>query len=240
MTASHRTGQVRHTDSVSPETSKSMAKSKSTKAKAPDPDRLSRGEDGAYRSEDARFEVRDGGTGWFVTDTQRTNDFGQDLIVGPYATLKIARATLPDLRDAKIVPLRRPAGSAQRAEPEPKPKPKPKPKTWIDKLSKADATNVRGLIAALENAGISDADALVRKDRDGLLPAIATRLIERDLDELADELPEPAREGARQLIHRAAEIITASGANPSNGMPGWSLIELGPEPDPPNRRIEIR
>ncbi len=227
---------------MSPETSKPKAKPKpkatKAKAKAPDPDRLGRGEDGAYRSEDTRFEVRDGGTGWFVTDTQRTNDFGQDLIVGPYATLKIARATLPDLRDAKIVPLRRPARSAQRAEPEPTTK--PKSKTWIDKLSKADATNVRGLIAALENAGISDADALVRRDRDGLLPAIATRLIERDLDALADELPEPAREGARQLIHRAAEIITASSANLSKGMPAWSLIELGPEPDPPNRRIVIR
>lgn len=231
---------------MSPETSKpkakAKAKSKATKAKAPDPDRLSRGEDGAYRSEDARFEVRAGGTGWFVTDTQRTNDFGQDLIVGPYATLKIARTTLPDLREAKIVPLRRPAKAAQTTRPssQSKPQPKPKRKTWIDKLSKADATNVRGLIAELENAGISDADALVRRDRDGLFPATATRLIERDLDALADELPEPARDGARQLIHRAAEIITASGANPSKGMPGWSLIELGPEPDPPNRRIVIR
>lgn len=225
---------------MSPETSESKATSKATKAKAPDPDRLSRGEDGAYRSEDARFEVRDGGTGWFVTDTQRTNDFGQDLVVGPYATLKIARATLPDLRDAKIVPLRRPAKAAPATKPSSQSKPKPKPKTWIDDLSKADATNVRGLIAALEDAGISDADALVRRDRDGLFPAIATRLIERDLDALADELPEPAREGARQLIHRAAEIITASGANPSKGIPGWSLIELGPEPDPPNRRIVIR
>ncbi len=234
MTASRCVGQVRHTDSVSSK-SKSKPKPKTKAPKAPDPDRLIRNEDGAYRSEDERFEVRDGGTGWFVSDAEQANDFGQELIVGPYPTLKAARAALPDLRAAKIVPLRRSPQPAQKAGPKPK-----RPKSWIDELSKADAATVRGLVAALAHKGISDADALVRRDREGMLPAIATRLIERDLDGLADQLPEPAREGARQLIHRAAEIITASGANPSKGLPGWSLVELGPESEPPNRRIVIR
>jgi GNAT superfamily N-acetyltransferase len=103
-----------------------MAKKKAPAA--PDPNRLVRVTAGAYRSEDERFEVRDGGTGWFVTDAQQTNEFGQELVIGPYATLAAVREALPEARRTTIRPLPRPAPEAEPAAEEPKkPRRKPRP-----------------------------------------------------------------------------------------------------------------
>lgn len=103
-----------------------MARKKA--AAAPDPNRLVRVEAGRYRSEDARFDVREGGTGWFVTDAQQTNEFGQELVTGPFATLAAVREALPEARRTTIRPLPRPParGVAGGGEPEARPKP-PKP-----------------------------------------------------------------------------------------------------------------
>jgi GNAT superfamily N-acetyltransferase len=86
-----------------------------TKKKAaaePDPNRLVRVTAGTYRSEDERFEVRDGGTGWFITDGQQTNEFGQELVIGPYATLAAVREALPEARRTTIRPLPKPTNAA--------------------------------------------------------------------------------------------------------------------------------
>ena len=99
---------------------------------------------------------------------------------------------------------------------------------------------MRRLIRAAEREGLTDADALVRKDRDGLEPIVATRLIERRLDALVDDLPKDEREAARRLLGLALEIVTAEGAGARQPLPGWLLIETGPERDPPNRRIRLR
>ncbi len=160
-----------------------------------DPDKLVRQQAGTYRTGDDRFEVREADVGWFLVDSEQTNEFGQELIQGPFATLKAIRAALPDARAAK--PAGRPraapkkaAKPATKAEPPP-----PPPPTWIEQLPKADAAGVRKLIGALEREGITDAEALVRRDREGLLPAVAARLIERRLDALVDDLPGGAAEG---------------------------------------------
>lgn len=95
-----------------------------------DPNRLVRVAAGRYRSEDARFEVRDGGTGWFLTDGEQHNEFGQELVTGPYATLAAVREALPEARRTTLRPLPRPSGrsapkerrSARAAE---RPKPAP-------------------------------------------------------------------------------------------------------------------
>jgi hypothetical protein len=211
-----------------------------SKADAPaDPDKLVRQQAGTYRTGDDRFEVREADVGWFLVDSAQTNEFGQELIQGPFATLKAVRAALPDARASK------PAGRARaapkkaakpagRAEPPPPPQP-----TWIERLPKADAAGVRKLIAALEREGIADAEALVRRDREGLLPAVAARLIERRLDALVDDLPAAQQKAARALLRRAAEVLSAQGA-PRNPLPGWTLVEIGPESEPPNRRIDLR
>lgn len=96
-----------------------------------DPNRLVRVSAGRYRSEDERFEVREGGTGWFVTDAQQTNEFGQELVTGPFATLAAVREALPDTRRTTLKPLPRPPVEAGRSRTRrtaaAKPRPKPAP-----------------------------------------------------------------------------------------------------------------
>lgn len=213
----------------------------------PDPDKLVRQAAGTYRTGDDRFEVRGGsGSGWFLVDSEQTNDFGQELIQGPFATLDAVRAAIPTSRSSKITAIR-PQPAARR---EPKagrskdkaapPAPPPPPPSWIDRLPKADAAEIRRLIGTLERDGIGDAESLVRRDREGVGPEIATRLIERQLATIIDQLPERGQEGARELIRRAVEVVTVGGGTPNRDLPGWMLVEVGPEPEPPNRRITIR
>jgi hypothetical protein len=192
-----------------------------------DPDKLVRQQAGTYRTADKRFEVREADTGkWFLVDSLQANEFGQELILGPFPTLKAVREALPNAR--KVTPMKRP-----RAEPSP---PSPPP-SWIDRLPAAEARVVRDMIRALEGNRVEDAESLVRRDREGLDPAIATRLIERELEALVADAPEKDRKRARELVKRAASVLTAT--RPKGGLPGWALIEVGPEPEPRNRRIVI-
>lgn len=213
------------------------------KAKAPptpaDPDKLQRQEAGTYRTADGRFEVRGGSTaGWFLVDAEQTNDFGQELIQGPFATLADVRAAIPAARSTKVTPIRPPKGKGR--PPAKRRAPTPPPPSWIESLPPDEAAAVRRQIRVLEQEGVTDAEALVRRDRDGIGPAIATRIIERRLEAIVDELPERGRAGARELIRRATEVLTAEGTAMPKGVPGWSLVEIGPEPEPENRRITIR
>lgn len=116
-----------------------MARKKAPAAQ--DPNRLVRASAGVYRSEDGRFEVRDGGTGWFITDAEQANEFGQELVTGPYATLAAVREALPEARRTTIRPLPRPKrANADEAPPRPakrkrtKPKPAPPPEHRLVKL----------------------------------------------------------------------------------------------------------
>lgn len=216
-----------------------MAKSKVTSDAPPDPDSLVRQVAGTYRSGDDRFEVRQADVGWFLVDSTQSNDFGQDLIHGPFATLKSVREAIPGARGTTKRPLPKPVRSMAKAKAKAK-KPEHPPRSWIDDLPTADARAVRRLIAALEGEGISDEEALVRRDRDGLLPAIATRRIDRLLAAAVDELPENERAAATKLARRVAEILSAGG-NPNGALPGWTLVEVGLGEEPPrHRRIDLR
>ncbi len=223
------------------------------RAKAPaDPDRLVRQQAGTYRTADDRFEVRGGGDAWFLVDSEQTNEFGQELITGPFATLKAVRAAIPPARDAKVTPIRPldtsknakgakgakgPKGAKRRkAGPEPPP---PPPPSWIDGLPPQEARDVRRLVGALTERGIHDAEDLVRQDREGLFPVVAGRLIHQRLDALVAAAPEGAREQVRALVREIAGILGGEGLPARPPLPGWSLVEVGPEPEPPNRRIDL-
>ena len=201
----------------------------------PDPDKLVRQTAGSYRTADDRFEARQAAQGWFLVDTEQSNEFGQELIHGPFGTLKELREAIPGSRTAKTIAMPKPAKPSKGgAKEEPK---KPKPPTWIEKLPPAEGRAVRKTIAALERDGITDAELLVRRDRDGLLPAVAIRRIERRLAEEADgALPKE-----RKLIQRVAEILSAEG-RATDALPGWTLVEVASGEDPPaeHRRIDLR
>ena len=208
------------------------------KADAPaDPDKLTRQTAGSYRTADDRFEARQAALGWFLVDTEQSNEFGQELIHGPFATLKELREAIPGSRTAKTVALPKPKLAARGGSATAKEKPKQPPKTWVDKLPPAEARSVRRTIAALEGEGITDAELLVRRDRDGLMPAVAARLIELRLADATDD----ASPKERKLIQRIAEILSAEG-RPTDALPGWTLVEVAPgdSPPPDHRRIDLR
>lgn len=214
-----------------------MAKPKRTTDAPPDPDKLVRQAAGDYRTADDRFEVRQADVGWFLVDSTQSNEFGQELIHGPFGTLKAVRDAIPDARGKKAAPVPKRARTPAK---EKKPEPKPEPRTWIDELPVADARSVRKVIAALEREGDKDAEALVRRDRDGLLPAIAVRRIERALAAAVAELPEKERAAATKVVKRVAEVLSAGG-RPTELLPGWTLVEIGADGDQPKqRRIDLR
>lgn len=208
-----------------------------------DPNKLVRQQAGSYRTADDRFEVRESGTGWFLVDSSQANEFGQELMQGPFATLNAIREALPDARRTTLKPLPRPkpsrAGGKGGKTPA-KEEPAAPPPSWIDKLPEADAAAVRTLIRALEREGMTDAEQLVRADREGLGPALATRLLERRLEEIVADLTAKERAVARRIVQRVVELLSAEGTSVSKPLPGWTLVEIGPEPEPPNRRIILR
>jgi hypothetical protein len=217
-----------------------MPKRKAPGAAPADPDRLVRQAAGNYRTADDRFEVRETAGEWFIVDTRQANEFGQELMRGPFATLKAVRTELPNARQAKATPMRRrPRPRAVDGGADDKADPPPPPPSWIDLLPRADAARVRLLIRALESEGLDDAEATVRRDRDGLAPVVATRLIERRLDAIVDELPPKERRAARDVVRRVVELLAGDGGRAPEPLPGWSLVEIGPEPEPPNRRIDL-
>jgi hypothetical protein len=215
-----------------------MAATKKGKSEEPtDPDSLVREAAGRYRSGDGRFQVQQSDSTWFLLDTQQTNELGQELIHGPFGALKAARDAIPGARHVKPLPRSRsrPAGRTTAKEPPP-----PPPPSWIDQLPSDEAAGVRRLIRALESEGLTGAEELVRSDRKGARPEVASRLIRRRLEALVADVPEEERKRALELIDRALEIATDDGDSVPKPMPRWALIEIGPEGDPPNRRIRIR
>lgn len=92
-----------------------------------DPNALKRVRAGAYRSADERFEVQEGGTGWFIVDTAQADELGQQIVQGPYPTLAAVRDALPKARRQTVRPLRRPRRSKAPPEPEPQPEAQPEP-----------------------------------------------------------------------------------------------------------------
>jgi len=202
-------------------------------AAPPDPDKLNREAAGSYRTADERFEVREADVGWFLVDTTQANEFGQELIHGPYRTLTAVREAIPGARREKVTKLRPRAAPAKKKSKEAEPP--PPPPSWIDLLPMGEGRAVRKLIAALERDGVPRAEDLVRRDRDGLMPAVAVQLIQRRLDGLLED----ATPSERKLVQRAVEILTTEGTGLADPLPGWLLVEIGPEEAPKNRRIDL-
>jgi hypothetical protein len=205
-----------------------------------DPNKLVRQQAGTYRTADDRFEVRQAGLGWFLVDSSSTDELGLGLTRGPFATLKAVGEALPDARRTTLKPIPRPKSAKSPAKSRAKPKPTPPPPTWIDKLPKAEASAVRRLVKALTLEGVGEADQLVRADREGRRPAIAEKLLEQRLEALVSDLPDAERDAARRLVQRAVEVLTVNGTTLFNPLPGWALVEIGPEPEPPNRRVVLK
>ena len=114
------------------------------------------------------------------------------------------------------------ARAVKRTDEAPPPKPPPPPaKTWLDKLEDDDreaARHARRLIAALEDEGIEDADALVRRDITGNQPVIAARLLAREILAAVGRATKPA-----SVVEAVVEALGSSKVR--RGLPGWELVE---------------
>ena len=198
------------------------------------PDDLVRQEAGNYLSGDERFEVRQSDAAWYLVDRQQTNEFGQELMHGPFASMKAAKAAMSGARAVKplLRSMKRAATATRKKEP-----PKPPP-SWIDKLPKPEATEVRKQISALERVGLADADDIVRKDRQSGRPAVATALLQRAIDAALNELPAEDQDAARTIVNRIGAVL-ADGERNREPLPGWALVEVGPDREPTGRRLRI-
>jgi len=205
-----------------------MAKKKSEQP--PDPDRVVREAAGTYRTEDGRFEIRQAGVGWFLVDLERTNELGQELLHGPFQTLKEVRDEIPASR--KVVQL---AGPKPRPRKAPSPEPPPARRSWIDELPEAEQADVRRLVKAVERAGIEDGEDLVRQARDSSEPLIAKTLVEQRLTALVDDAPASERNSRRDLIRRVVGILADDGLTLGQPLPKWELIEADPDRPEPRR-----
>ncbi|MFN2484976.1 MAG: hypothetical protein ABR509_08670 [Candidatus Limnocylindria bacterium] len=219
-----------------------MPKSTRTRdaASAPDPDRLVRSGAGTYRTADDRFEVRESGGAWFLVDTTQADEFGQELVRGPFPTRSTAADALPSARRPPPTPLRNPSAASRAVNRKSKPKPPPPPPSWIDGLPKSDAAALRALIGALERKGIPDAEEIVRRDREGGQPEVAARLIAARLEAIVESFQARQRAAARDAVEQVAALLTREGERARSPLPGWTLVEV---PDararPGNRRIEV-
>ena len=195
-----------------------------------------RAEAGVYQSSDERFSIQsEGPSRWFITDEEQHDELGLARTVGPYDTLDAAKAAAEALRDdapatsplagrlAKDGASPGRGGSRAKTKPEPaEPKaPPPPPKTWLDKLEDDDrdaARHARRLIAALEDDGIEDADALVRRDITGNQPVIAARLLAREILAAVGTATKP-----ESVVEAVVEALGSSKVR--RGLPGWELVE---------------
>src|SRR3954453_11516700 len=108
-----------------------------TEKPAPGPNDLVRESAGVYRTGDGRFEVQKSDLGWFLVDTEQANEFGQQLIHGPLATLDAPGKQFPGALDIKPLLRVRPikaTGAKESAKPKKAEPPPPAPPTWIDRL----------------------------------------------------------------------------------------------------------
>ncbi len=195
-----------------------------------------RAEAGVYQSSDERFSIQsEGPSRWFITDEEQHDELGLARTVGPFDTLEVAKAAAEALRGetpaasplegriAKGEGVSARGGSRGKAKPEPaEPKlPPPPPRTWLDKLEDEDreaARHARRLIVALEEEGIADADALVRRDITGKQPVVAARLLAREILAAVGSSTKP------ELVVEA--VVEALGSSKvRRGLPGWELVE---------------
>src|SRR3954452_7466156 len=90
----------------------------------PAPDALVREQAGRYRSGDERFVVRQDSGQWFVTDSQQTNEFGLEMVLGPFPTVARAREAMATQREhpagAEPGATVRPITSARKAPAQPR------------------------------------------------------------------------------------------------------------------------
>ena len=183
-------------------------------------EKLRRERAGVYRTPDGRFEVVQESGAWFVTDSETVNELGQPVLLGPYPSMQASRAGIDELRAGAHRVAERPTRRKAASKPAPPP---PPPPSWIDELPSRDRSRVRRMITELERLGVPNAEDTVRADVEGLLPAIARRVV---LGRIEAIIAEHAGDEAVARAVAGAVLEALSGQRESGGaLPGWQLVE---------------
>jgi hypothetical protein len=205
---------------------------------------------GSWQSRDGRFTIEQQSGRWVVVDAEQTDDLGLPRIRGPYPSLKVARASVEEvreepagesplagrIREAKSRPQPKAAGTARttragRAKTEAEAPPEP---AWLANLSAADGDRARQLIRDLEAAGLPDGPALVRRDVADGSPAVAEALL---LTAIARRVRNLRGKGPAEAVADVVSWMTTHARDPELPMrlPGWRVVEDGPAA----RQVEV-
>jgi hypothetical protein len=207
---------------------------------------------GRWQTRDERFAIEPQSGTWVLVDTEQTDDLGLPLVRGPFRSLTDAKAAVEAARataapespladrvkdatsrqprataakeDARSA--RKPAGKVKPgpvAEPEaPKvPEPPPEPR-WIAALAPRDRGRARRLIQQLDDAGVRDAEGIVRQDLTGGVPTVARLVLADELVALLPASDEDDR-AVERIMGRLAEAVD-SGRDEALGV-RWRLVD---------------
>jgi hypothetical protein len=219
-------------------------------AKKTDDDRsLKRLGGGRWQTRDERFTIEPQSGTWVLVDAEQADDLGLPLVRGPFRSLTEAKAavesargtappespladrvkeagTRPPKRDAAKPGAATPPEKSGRAEPaktakpvEPEAPPEPR---WLRELGSPDRGRARRLIEQLGDAGVRDAESVVRQDLTGGVPTV-TRLALAD--QLA-ELLETDDESAPAIERAAGRLVEAIVAGRDEELAvRWRLVD---------------
>ena len=193
---------------------------------------------GRWQTRDERFTIEPQSGTWVLVDAEQTDDLGLPLVRGPFRSLTDAKAAVAAARGtaAPESPLAdrikkggptakskaAPASSTKPEKPEPPEPPEPPPEArWIAALAARDRGRARRLIEQLEEAGVRDAEGVVRQDLTGGVPTVARVALS---DRLAALLPSGADARAfERAIGRVVEEID-DGRDEALGV-RWRLVD---------------
>lgn len=196
---------------------------------------------GRWQTRDERFTIEPQSGTWVLVDAEQTDDLGLPLVRGPFRSLTEAKAAVAAARGtaAPESPLAdrikkggptskskaahasstKPGKPGKSERPEP-PEPPPEAR-WIAALAARDRGRARRLIEQLEEAGVRDAEGVVRQDLTGGVPTVARVALS---DRLVALLPSGADARAfERAIGRVVEEID-DGRDEALGV-RWQLVD---------------
>jgi len=200
---------------------------------------------GRWQTRDERFTIEPQSGTWVIVDGEQTDDLGLPLVRGPFRSLTDAKAAVETARGAAAPesPLAdrikksdaRPAkakdepsdgkSDADKGAPTRPAKPKapepPREPRWISELTPRDRGRARRLIEQLDEAGVRDAEGIVRQDLTGGVPTVARLAL---ADRLAAVLP-PAAD-AKAVDRAIGQLVEAmdDGRDEALGV-RWRLVD---------------
>jgi hypothetical protein len=171
---------------------------------------------GRWATRDERFTIEPQSGTWVIVDAEQTDELGLPLVRGPFASLREAKAAIAEARahgpvesplsghpsrdrstaarppQQPATPAKRSAGRGRAAPPSQQAPMTSKPDVertprWIADLAPNARRRARRMIDRLSEAGVADAEGMVRRDIVGDVPTVAAFAVVRALAALGPD-----------------------------------------------------